>query len=223
MNIPKDEVLRYLGYSGQPITTQVDELINECISELESLARPQHIYKIYPIEKQGALIKVIGTTLEFESIDLSNLWIHSQMCAIMAATLGALVDQKISLYQKINMTKATILNACAAAAIEEVCDGISQEIETTAQTQNLHSTMRYSPGYGDLSISLQHNILSLLEAPKKIGLTCTDTSILLPAKSVTAFVGLSNKKTTASKPSCQACNKYSTCQYRKDGISCGYS
>ncbi len=47
----------------------------------------------------------------------------------MAATLGSEVDRKILYYEKINMTKAIILDACATTAIEEYCDFIENESE----------------------------------------------------------------------------------------------
>ncbi len=47
----------------------------------------------------------------------------------MAATLGSEVDRKILYYEKVNMTKAVILDACATTAIEEYCDFIEDEVK----------------------------------------------------------------------------------------------
>lgn len=55
-------------------------------------------------------------------------------------------------------------------------------------------TMRYSPGYGDLDISANRDILNVLDAHRKIGVTVTNTGIMIPRKSVVALIGITNKK-----------------------------
>ena len=55
-------------------------------------------------------------------------------------------------------------------------------------------TMRYSPGYGDLDISANKDILQVLDAHKRIGVTVTNTGIMIPRKSVVALIGITNKK-----------------------------
>ena len=58
-----------------------------------------------------------------------------------------------------------------------------------ASKEGYNITYRYSPGYGDLTISHQSDILSLLNAQKLIGLSALESAILVPVKSVTAFIG----------------------------------
>jgi cobalamin-dependent methionine synthase I len=49
---------------------------------------------------------------------------------------------------------------------------------------------RFSPGYGDLSLSVQSDLLNVLDARRNIGLTLSDSLMMIPQKSVTAIVGL---------------------------------
>ena len=44
-----------------------------------------------------------------------------------------------------------------------------------------------SPGYGDLPLSLSRTIISELDATKKIGVSITESDLLVPSKSVTAI------------------------------------
>ncbi|MBR7060593.1 MAG: hypothetical protein IKI34_02545 [Eubacterium sp.] len=76
-----------------------------------------------------------------------------------------------------------------AQKIEEVCDNLENEI--IAQF-GVSLRQRYSPGYFDLDISEQKKVFALLELTKRIGLTLTDSCEMLPAKSVTAFIGIEN-------------------------------
>jgi cobalamin-dependent methionine synthase I len=54
--------------------------------------------------------------------------------------------------------------------------------------------MRYSPGYGDLGIENNKGILDVLSAQRNIGLTITDSGIMIPRKSVVAIMGVSELK-----------------------------
>ena len=49
-------------------------------------------------------------------------------------------------------------------------------------------TMRFSPGYGEWPLKAQEKLLPLVEADK-IGVTLTDTDIMIPRKSVSAIIG----------------------------------
>ena len=139
----------------------------------------------------------------------------------MAVTLGHQVDTRIRYYEKINMTKALILDACATAFIEEICDGICREIEDKLMDGN-KLTSRFSPGYGDLPISIQKDFLATLNAEKSIGLTATSTSILIPRKSVTAIVGLIDRDEKIEENTCISCNNYSDCKFTRGGNLSGY-
>ncbi|NMA03655.1 MAG: vitamin B12 dependent methionine synthase [Clostridiales bacterium] len=109
---------------------------------------------------------------------------------MMAVTLGNDVDAKIRYYERKSITRALILDACATAAVEEICDRICDELGKTVNKENKTLTSRYSPGYGDLPIHIQNDFLSVLGAQKAIGLTANSHSILIPRKSVTAIVGV---------------------------------
>ena len=52
---------------------------------------------------------------------------------------------------------------------------------------------RFSPGYGDLSLEVQKEIFSLLDCPRKIGVSLGDSLLMTPSKSVTAIIGYGTK------------------------------
>ena len=81
-----------------------------------------------------------------------------------------------------------MLQACLASKIEEVCDGIEDELKKQGMT--LRS--RYSPGYFDLDITENKKLFEIMDITKRIGLTITGTCQMVPSKSVTAFIGIEN-------------------------------
>ena len=58
-------------------------------------------------------------------------------------------------------------------------------------------------------------ILSMLEAPKRIGLSMTESSMLTPVKSVTAVIGVSAEQEPCHRKGCEACEK-KDCIYRRN-------
>ena len=105
--------------------------------------------------------------------------------------------------------------------VEQLCDQI--ELELQRQFPGCFFPFRYSPGYGDLPLTLQSSLLALLDAPRQVGLCASASHILTPRKSVTAILGVADHPIQASVRSCLGCPAHDSCQYRKSGGHCGIS
>lgn len=221
LKIPKDEVLRYLGYKQQELNESMDELINKTIDECRNLIIPKYVYAEYQnhTEKDGVYIN--GTNLILKGEDIKNHLLYAEKIFIIAATIGNKIEQKIKLYETTKLTKALILDACATTAIEEVLDQIEEKIRLDARKEGLAITFRYSPGYGDLSLDIQKNIVNTLNADKTIGLTVSSHHLLFPRKSVTAIIGLIPKEKEEKQRGCEVCKNYNNCNFRREGTNCG--
>jgi len=135
--------------------------------------------------------------------------------AIFAATLGAQTDLLIQKYNKLDMSKAVILQACAATVIEAYCDEQQDFMKEEAGKQGLYLRPRFSPGYGDFPLTYQKDLLGVLNCQKRIGLTVMDSLILAPSKSVTAVIGLTEESTTCHIARCMTCQA-KNCPFRKE-------
>ncbi|WZL72953.1 vitamin B12 dependent-methionine synthase activation domain-containing protein [Clostridiaceae bacterium 35-E11] len=221
MNIDKQEVLRYLGYMNQSIEKELERLIDECIAETKQYAKAKSVVKVFELEKHQHHIGLLKSKLIFRGKDIIQHLKNAKVCAIMAVTLGNDIESKIRFYEKTNLTKAIILDACATTAVECFCDEVEEEVNKEAHKRKLGITHRYSPGYGDFSIDIQTSILNTLETQKKIGLTCTEEQILIPRKSVTAVIGFQDKDFMKKRLSCKSCSRYGDCIYKREGNDCG--
>lgn len=218
MFIDKKEVLRYLGHRGQEIDGALDSLIETCIEETKKLSMPNYVYEIFSLKKEEKHIKALKSNLIFQGTAILKHLRDAKHCAVMAVTLGNRMEKKIRFYEKINLTKATILDACATTAVESLCDQVEKEIRKEAHRRNLEITPPFSPGYGDFPLSIQPQIIKSLETLKRIGLTCTEEYILIPRKSVTALIGFQDKGMKSKKSPCRGCNKVTDCAYQRGGI-----
>lgn len=224
--VNRQEVLKYLGFRGHEIPSDVDSLIYECIEDIKSFSKPKYIYQIFEIDREKTSKhrdRVFLKDTDFVLIgnDINEMLSECDKCILMAVTLGVVVDNKIRVQQIRDLTKSIILDSCASSAIESVCNEINERIEKEYNAIGLFLTDRFSPGYGDMPISQQPDFLRVLDAQRKIGLNVSSSGIMIPRKSVTAIIGISNKKQLKRFAGCENCKMFMNCEYRKSGISCG--
>lgn len=225
INIDRKEVLRYLQYKNQNIEDDLNEVIDNCIHLTKQVINPRYTYKICEIDKKkteedGNIVYLKNENIEFESKDIYNLLIDCDKCILMSATLGVEIEKEIRKLTYTELTKGVIVDACATTAIEEVCDIVQNNIEQDLLNEGKSITMRYSPGYGDLSIEKNKDILNALSSYNRIGLTVSDSKIMMPRKSVVAIIGVSNKVIKKSKKSCENCSNRYNCRFKKEASSC---
>lgn len=112
----------------------------------------------------------------------------------MAATLGMEPDRLAARATAVGkMSRAVIFQAAAAAMIEQYCDAVNARIREEAATQGLFCRPHFSPGYGDFSLLHQTELMRILRAQQSIGVTLTESLLMLPPKSVTAVIGASEQ------------------------------
>lgn len=225
IELDKNEILRYLGHRGQEIDTNTETMIDNCIEEIKKISRYRYVYKIFDI-KVGyhdavSCIDVVGTSLRLEGNDIYEHLRECRKCAVMAVTLGIEVDNSIRIAQGNDMLKAVVMDSCATEFIEKVCDEVEKKIKAEAEVLGKGTNLRFSPGYGDLPIDIQKNLLDVLEANRKIGLTVTNSSLMIPGKSVTAIIGFTENISFKKKKSkCDICSMRENCMFRKGGTTC---
>jgi len=189
MDLRLRETLRYLGYGRHAVDEQTNRLISASFDELESVVRERFIYRIFDLE----LFDQELLNLEHFQIRSKHLVKNMTGCrraVIFAATLGIETDLLIQKTVIGDVAKAAVMQACAAVRMEELCDRIEMAVRERVEPDGCRLRPRFSPGYGDLSLEYQKEILVILEASKKIGVTMTDSYMLTPTKSVTAFIGI---------------------------------
>lgn len=222
IDIKKHEVLRYLGYRSQELSCDIEKLIDETILEAKKLIRPRYTYKYFSFDSDEKTILFKDMNISMVGKDIINYLSFSKGFYFMAVTIGIEIDKVIRYYEKINLTKALILDACGTAAIESVADFLCNKLNDELKNSNCTIKPRYSPGYGDFPIDIQREFLRIVEGEKLIGLTATKDNILIPRKSVTAVASVvEGKLDRKNYKKCATCPNYYTCSYRKEGDICG--
>ena len=207
--IRKSEILRYLGYRKDMEHT--DELIDQCIDELKKVINPQYVYKRFPVQRVDDMILIEGMSINSKALS-KNLEGCNEVY-LFAATVGIGVDQMIRRVEITNMAKAAIYQATGAEMVECVCDDLNDKLKEQAKEEHLYLKPRFSPGYGDTSLELQKDFERLLKM-SEIGIHLTESLLMVPSKSVTAFIGITDHP-QKSVFGCKACDKLD-CPSRKE-------
>ena len=116
------------------------------------------------------------------------------------------------------MALALVLDGCAGAAVERVCDGLCADLAAAFAPRRL--TDRFSPGYGDMPLSQQEALCRVLDVGRRIGVGLTAGGLMIPQKSVTALIGVSDGP-VGERRSCESCGMRENCEIRKAGGRCG--
>ncbi len=182
------EILRYAGSSKEDKETKA--LLDSCLCELGSDTwQGRACYCELPVSLSGD--RVTLGTLEVRSASLAKNLGQCESVILFAATVGIEIDRLISRYSRISISRALMLQAIGSERIERLCDELEKRISAEYPDKDLRP--RFSPGYGDLDITLQKDIFSLLDCPKRIGLSLSDSMLMSPSKSVSAVIGLYKK------------------------------
>lgn len=218
-HVDRAEALRYLGYTGQDITPDLNERLKTLFARCEQTSNPGFTYRIFPCDSAHGDIRLAGTTLVLEGRDIYEHLKDAQLVAVMAATAGLGNEQELRRLSFKNSLDAAIYGSAGSALVESVGDVCNARIVEDARGRGLWCNWRFSPGYGDLPLDIQPTVIRILDADKKLGITVTDTNLLIPAKSITAFVGLFDTPQD-DKRSCANCSFSPYCNLRKAGNQC---
>ena len=133
--------------------------------------------------------------LEEDMVDLSifktksnDLYKNLNGCKsayVFAVTLGIGVDRLLAKLDVTSPSKHFITDALASALAESLCDYVDKQI-----SENKKTKPRFSPGYGDLPIEIQTDILKSLAADKTLGISLNESYLMTPVKSITAIMGV---------------------------------
>lgn len=200
------EILRYAGCKDAD--DAVRALLGACRAEAEGKLSYKVCYLPLHVTVEDDLCDF--GVLSVRSADLARNLRGCTEAAVFAATVGVGAERLIAKYSAHSPAKALLFDAIGTERIETLCDRFCADLQAE---KPMHARPRFSPGYGDLPLSFQKEIFSVLQCEKHIGLTVTESLMMSPSKSVTAIVGFGD--TACEKPGekCAGCGN-KECTFR---------
>ena len=185
VTIEAGTVCRYLGARAGALPPELLGQIETICARAETLGGWRAGGLTLPIRVEEACVDAGGLI----RLPGKSLAAHLAGCAravLFCATAGPGFDRMLSA-NRLQPARLAIWDAAGTAGIESFCDRFCEALGG-------HQRSRFSPGYGDLPMQSQQEILSVLDARRTLGVGLTQGLLMTPAKSVTAIVGLEETK-----------------------------
>jgi hypothetical protein len=191
--LPRKNIYRRLGFvkGVTAVPASQEEEIESYIEHASSLIHLKGAGLRIPITEIEEARIILPDGLEFESRQLARLLANCSEIVLMGATAGReIMDAIESDATGANVTRGIVLDAAASEIVDASLNWIMDYFNQSLRRENRRLLRkRYSAGYGDLFLETQKAMYRLLQLDR-IGVEITESSILIPEKSVTAITGI---------------------------------
>jgi hypothetical protein len=192
LQVDPKPIFRALGYRTAAVPDMVAGLVDDILRAAVPLVAPQCTVAILPEEGlafEKSSFTCSRVTFQTQPIITKRLK-NSSRIALFVCTLGRELEEwsKNELSEG-DLLKGYTIDAAASVLVETTADWMEHELERVVSPRGWKQTNRYSPGYCDWSVSEQQKIFSFFP-PAPSGVTLTDSSLMIPIKSVSGVIGL---------------------------------
>ena len=206
------QAARYFGARGTPDESTM-ALLEKCAVPLLAVATPRAVW----LEADVDALAEVGI------LRGGDVMKHLEGCPqalLLAVTLGPAVDAQIRRAGVGDIAAGVASDALGSALAEQAAEAAEAELRQWAAKEGKYLTGRFSPGYGDWDIAVQPLVANALDTVRRAGLCVTDTNLMIPRKSVTAILGVSDHPVKGKLAGCGHCVLRTRCEYRKRGKTC---
>ena len=186
IEINKNELAQRLGTDRAFEHSAIDL----CLNDFNQVANYRYAYVLTPVNFVGENICDLG----FGNIVSKNLFENLHGCnsaIVLAVTTGLGVDRLLKKLSVVSQARHFITDGIASAAAESLCDYMDNLLRKGNKIPH-----RFSPGYGDLSLQIQPDLLTILNSSKNVGITLNNSLLMTPVKSITAIMGVKDEINT---------------------------
>lgn len=216
LNIDREEVLRYQGYSKKKVkklNQNILQITDEEINRGFNLFKPRGIYsliKIINFAPEGRINLENELSFRFAKSIIDQLKGVSHFF-IGVVTIGDLLEKKVSeLFSQGEYPQALALDAVGTVAVEDFSRQVRKFARQEIKEQGFRTSRHFSPGYGGWEVSQQDIIFKSIPA-NNIGVSLTKGYMMLPQKSLSWAIGVGKEIITPSEEDNNCGNCQSKC------------
>ncbi len=182
LNISPSDIYAQMGYDGTQPDEATQQEVQSVVGEVAGLLQARFCYLVVADKPAFDMGKIIERQLR-----------GSQAYALFVCTSGSqFADYQQRLADGGDMVRVFIADALGSVIAEHCADQMEQHLQQSIQKLGWQHTNRYSPGYCGWHVS-QQQLLFPLFGGKTCGVTLTDSSLMLPIKSVSGIIGLGSE------------------------------
>lgn len=185
-----DDIWREGGCEGYVPDDSARALFAGVAAEIARICRPSYGYVLYPNEgSDRTVLRLGGKSLHAGGIIARYLYDADQF-AVFVATAGREFENLQHRYQQEgDIVKQYFADMIGSEIAEAAGRLLARELEQRMAVRSWRISNSYSPGYCGWPVSEQQTLFSLLP-PAPCGIELTDSSLMLPIKSISGVIAV---------------------------------
>lgn len=207
LNIETQNILKGMGMTYDDADEYLLELIEKISEKCKQILLPRIAYAVFdnPVfDLKNQRVSLRDNDFYVGRI-VSSFLQKSDYILVFACSIGSGVETlSKQLMLENESLEALIADLVGSEYTESLIEYFHQLIENELSSQNLKVSNRFSPGYCNWSVSEQHKLFSLLGAGNA-GIRLTESSLMMPVKSVSGFIGIGQNLRKLDYK-CQSCS-----------------
>ena len=182
LGITDADLYEQMGYHGLLPDEKTQAEAAAIIRHVRTIIRPQFCFFV---------------TRELPAFDMGRIILqqlrNSEAYALFICSAGQLFEQyQQQLKTEGDMVRIFIADALGSVIAEKCADKMEENLQESIDKLGWKHTNRFSPGYCGWHVSQQQLLFPLFEG-KTCGVTLTDSSLMVPIKSVSGIIGIGEK------------------------------
>jgi len=200
IDVPRCEVLRYLGYpAGKKLRPRMERIIGDLWPVASGLIEPRGCFRVVTQQELAA----------------TRMPDPSSLVGVAVCTIGSALTHEASRRAAADeLLEALFFDAFGSAAAEATADVFSRLLCDEASRRGFFADRRISPGYGQWETASQSELLALLDI-KSVGVSLTAGQMMVPRKSVSFAIRFLNEPGKNSDRGCIYCTM-EDCEFRTE-------
>ena len=182
LQITLADVCEQMGYHGTLPDQATQAETSAVVDEVRGLLRPQFCFLV---------------SRDLPDFDMGQIILRqlrgSEAYAFFVCTSGVEYEAyQQQLMKQGDMVRVFIADALGSVIAEHCADRMEEHLQESIDKLGWHHTNRFSPGYCGWHVS-QQQLLFPLFGGQTCGVQLTDSSLMLPIKSVSGIIGIGEK------------------------------
>lgn len=182
LQITLADIYEQMGYRDVTPNTATQQETQAVVEEVSPWLRPQFCYLVVPEQPDFDMGKIILRQLR-----------GSEAYALFVCTSGVEYEAyQQRLKDAGDMVRVFIADALGSVIAEHCADRMEETLQESIDKLGWHHTNRFSPGYCGWHVSQQQRLFPLFGG-HTCGITLTDSSLMVPIKSVSGIIGIGER------------------------------
>lgn len=192
LHISLSEIYAAMGYADAVPDDAVIGEVRTLVERATPVIRPRFSFFLADgmLHTEQGTLAVGGVTFPVGKIIARQLR-GAESFAFFAATAGVEFESfQHTLQQEGDMVQLYIADSLGSIIAEKAADRMEEAVNDFIRDKGWKHTNRFSPGYCGWHVSHQQQLFSLFPVSEPCGIRLTDSSLMIPIKSVSGVLGL---------------------------------